>query len=91
MTTSIGPLPEDIKDEIIATQPNGIWLVLAEEQASDIVTAEDLFSSGDADRPPTAHTLPSPVQVARRLSFRQPTGSISSGCTFCRPMLTKAP
>ena len=56
MATSIGPLPEDTKDEIIATQPNGIWLVLAEEQASDIVTAEDLFSASDADRPPTAHT-----------------------------------
>ena len=56
MTTSIGPLSEDTKDEIIATQPNGIWLVLAEEQASASMTAEDLFSAGDADRPPNPHT-----------------------------------
>lgn len=42
MHTPIGPLPETTKDEIIATQPSGIWLVLAEEQTPDGMTAEDL-------------------------------------------------
>jgi hypothetical protein len=43
--TQIEPLSEAIKKEIIATQPNGIWLVLAEENSLDNVTAEDLFSA----------------------------------------------
>lgn len=44
MTTQIGPLSEDIKEEIIATQPNGIWLVLTEETPRGDATAEDLLS-----------------------------------------------
>jgi len=50
VTTPIEPLSEATKEEIIATQPNGIWLVLAEENSLDSVTVEDLFS---ADGPQT--------------------------------------
>jgi len=45
VTTQIGPLSEDIKEEIIATQPNGIWLVLTEETPRGDATAEDLLSA----------------------------------------------
>ena len=36
-------LPEEIKEEIIATQPAGIWTVLAEEIPSEQATAGDLL------------------------------------------------
>ena len=52
MTTQIEPLSEAIKKEIIATQPNGIWLVLAEQHSRDSVTAEDLFSADGPQAPP---------------------------------------
>ena len=52
MTTQIGPLSEETKEEIIATQPNGIWLVLAEEHSRDSVTPEDLFSADGPQAPP---------------------------------------
>ena len=51
MTTPIGALSEDTKEEIIATQPNGIWFVLAAENPSDGVSAEDLLSADDANPP----------------------------------------
>ena len=55
MTTQIGPLSEDTKEEIIATQPNGIWLVLAEENPHDGDTAEDLLSADSAKSPKGLH------------------------------------
>lgn len=51
MTTPIEPLSEATKEEIIATQPNGLWLVLAEEHSRDSVTAEDLFSADGPQAP----------------------------------------
>lgn len=55
MTTQIEPLSEAIKKEIIATHPNGIWLVLAEEDSRNSVTAEDFFCA-DLPQPPDPHT-----------------------------------
>ena len=55
MTTQIGPLSEDTKEEIISTQPNGIWLVLAEENPHDGDTAEDLLSADSANSPTGLH------------------------------------
>jgi len=52
MTTQIGPLSENTKEEIIATQPNGIWLVLAEENPHGGDTAEDLLSADGPNSPP---------------------------------------
>ena len=52
MTTATRPLSEILKDEVIATQPNGIWLVLAEESPQDCVTAEDLVAGGDGATAP---------------------------------------
>jgi len=43
MPHSILPLSNETKEEIIKTQPNGIWLVLNEELHESNVTAEDLF------------------------------------------------
>ena len=37
------PLTEELKDAIIREHPDGIWLVLAEENPTDIVTAYDLL------------------------------------------------
>lgn len=51
MSIQIGPLSEDTKEEIIATQPNGIWFVLAAENPCDDVTAEDLLSADGAVAP----------------------------------------
>ena len=51
MSSQIGPLSEDTKEEIIATQPNGIWFVLAAENPRDGVTAEDLLSADSTDAP----------------------------------------
>jgi len=76
MTTQVGPLSEETKEEILATQPNGIWLVLAEEHPREDGTAEDLLFADSANSPTCLHAQP------RRLSFRQPTGSIINGCTF---------
>ena len=52
MTTATRPLSEIIKVEVIATQGNGIWLVLAEESPQDCETAEDLFACGEAATSP---------------------------------------
>jgi hypothetical protein len=51
VTTPIEPLSEATKEAIIATQPNGIWLVLAEENPRDGDTAEDLLSADSANSP----------------------------------------
>ena len=53
MTTQIGPLSEDTKEEIISTQPNGIWLVLAEENPHDGPTAEDFLSADGPNSQPS--------------------------------------
>ncbi len=37
------PMTEELKETIIREHPDGIWLVLAEENPPDIVTAHDLF------------------------------------------------
>ena len=55
MTTQVGPLSEETKEEIIATQPNGIWLVLAEEHPREGDTAEDLLSADSANSPTGLH------------------------------------
>lgn len=43
MTNTIPPLSNETKEEIIETQPNGIWLVLNEELHEANAIAEDLF------------------------------------------------
>lgn len=40
------PMTDELKDTIIREHPDGIWLVLAEENPSDIVTANDLLCGG---------------------------------------------
>jgi hypothetical protein len=37
------PMTDELKETIIREQPGGIWLVLAEEHAPDVVTAQDLL------------------------------------------------
>ena len=37
------PIADELKETIIREHPDGIWLVLAEENAPDIVTAHDLL------------------------------------------------
>lgn len=36
------PMTEELKETIIREHPDGIWLVLSEENPPDIVTAHDL-------------------------------------------------
>lgn len=43
MPDTILPLSNETKEEIINTQPNGIWLVLNEESHEGNSLAEDLF------------------------------------------------
>ena len=38
------PMTDEFKETIIREHPDGIWLVLAEENPPDIVTAHDLLS-----------------------------------------------
>ena len=38
------PMTDELKGTIIREHPDGIWLVLAEENPPDIVTARDLLS-----------------------------------------------
>jgi hypothetical protein len=38
------PMSDELKETIIRECPDGIWLVLAEENPPDIVTAHDLVS-----------------------------------------------
>jgi hypothetical protein len=40
------PMTDELKETIIREHPDGIWLVLAEENPPDIVTANDLLSGG---------------------------------------------
>lgn len=40
------PMTDELKETIIREHPDGIWLVLAEENPSDIVTANDLLCGG---------------------------------------------
>ena len=37
------PMTDELKETIIREHPGGIWLVLAEENPPDIVTAHDLL------------------------------------------------
>ena len=37
------PMTDELKEVIIREHPDGIWLVLAEENPPDIVTAHDLL------------------------------------------------
>ena len=37
------PMTDELKETIIREHPDGIWLVLAEENPPDIVTAHDLL------------------------------------------------
>ena len=39
-------MTDELKEAIIREHPDGIWLVLAEENPPDIVTAHDLLSGG---------------------------------------------
>jgi hypothetical protein len=43
MSNTIPPITDETKEEIIETQPNGIWLVLNEELHEANAVAEDLF------------------------------------------------
>ncbi len=43
MSNTLPPLTNETKEEIIETQPNGIWLVLNEELHEANAVAEDLF------------------------------------------------
>ena len=38
------PMTDELKETIIRERPDGIWLVLAEENPPNIVTAHDLLS-----------------------------------------------
>jgi len=38
------PMTDELKETIIREHPDGIWLVLAEENPPDIVTVHDLLS-----------------------------------------------
>jgi hypothetical protein len=40
------PLADELKETIIREHPDGIWLVLTEENPPDIVTANDLLCGG---------------------------------------------
>ena len=40
------PMTDELKEVIIREHSDGIWLVLAEEYPSDIVTADGLLCSG---------------------------------------------
>jgi hypothetical protein len=37
------PMTDELKETIIREQPDGIWLVLADEYPPDVVTAHDLL------------------------------------------------
>ena len=37
------PMTDELKETVIREQPGGIWLVLAEENPPDVVTAHDLL------------------------------------------------
>ena len=37
------PMTDELKETIIREQPDGIWLVLAEEYPPDVMTAHDLL------------------------------------------------
>ena len=37
------PMTDELKETIIREQPDGIWLVLAEEYPPDVVTAHDML------------------------------------------------
>ena len=37
------PMTDELKETIIREHPDGIWLVLAEENPPDVVTAHDLL------------------------------------------------
>ena len=50
------PMTDELKETIIREQPGGIWLVLAEENPSDIVTRDALWqASGNGHSVFTAH------------------------------------
>jgi hypothetical protein len=40
------PMTDELKETIIREHPDGIWLVLAEEDPPDVVTAKDLLCGG---------------------------------------------
>jgi len=54
------PMTDKLKETIIREHPDGIWLVLAEENPPDIVTANDLLSGGHK-----AEVIPFPRPRAR--------------------------
>jgi hypothetical protein len=37
------PMTDELKETIIREHPHGIWLVLADEDPPDVVTADDLL------------------------------------------------
>ena len=52
------PMAEELKETIIREHPDGIWLVLAEENPPDTVTAHDLLCArhkAEVIRFPRAH------------------------------------
>ena len=42
------PMTDELKETIIREHPDGIWIVLAEENPPDIVTAQDLLCNNRA-------------------------------------------
>jgi hypothetical protein len=49
------PMTDELKETIIREHPDGIWLVLAEESRSDVVTAHDMLCG-----PPRPKVIPFP-------------------------------
>ena len=43
------PMTDELKETIIREHPDGIWLVLSEENPRDIVTAHDLLGGGQRE------------------------------------------
>ncbi len=37
------PMTDELKETVVREQPDGIWLVLAEEYPPDVLTADDLL------------------------------------------------
>ena len=62
------PMTDELKETIIHEHPDGIWLVLAEENPPDIVTVHDLLCGKNWAR---VIPFPQPASIVnRRVSIR---------------------
>lgn len=63
------PMTDELKETIIREHPNGVWLVLAEENPRDTVTAHDLLcAKHEAEVIPLEWAHASDQGVSRRSS-----------------------